>query len=318
MGSSRRGLRVELREAQREAPGAVGDAVRARAETVAPVRPRGGAPRRGRHGSGPRRGGGAPRRGARFAPLGVLERDAEVHDAAHGDVRPQALGPGARAEHDRAARDRAVGGLEPARGRGRDGGAPHPLAELPPQPRDRGGGADRAAARIPQQRPGVRRQRRVEIPCVLERGRRHAGGPQPGGVAGHIPAQPQRALRPHERLPRAHRPAVPQRAGADRVGDLLRRRVQVAEAARGAGGLPGPRHASLQHDDVGAAPGERVRHGEADDPATRDGDVRRARHARARYLRAGAGCATPRTPRPARARRRCCRTARTSAAGRTT
>ncbi len=93
---------------------------------------------------------------------------------------------------------------------------------------------------------------------------------QPRRVGRDVAAQPQRALLPHERLAGPRRPRVPARAGGDGVGDLGVGRVQVAEAARGAGGLAGARLAALEHHDGRALPGERIGGGEADDPAADD------------------------------------------------
>src|SRR5215218_354022 len=123
---------------------------------------------------------------------------------------------------------------------------------------------------------------------AIEHLRRKAGVAQAPGVHGGLPAEPERPLIAQQRLAGPLGPALPGRPCGDRLGDLLRRRVQVAETARGAGGLAAARDRALEHDDIRPPARERVRGGEPDDPRPDDRDVRTARYAAApRARRAG-------------------------------
>ena len=117
----------------------------------------------------------------------------------------------------------------------------------------------------------------MAVARLLDDLRGDAARAQPRRVGRDVAAEPERALLPHERLAGAFRPRVPAGAGDDGVGDLRLRRVQVAEAARGAGGLARARLAALEHHDRGAQPRQRIGGGEADDPAPDHRHVRRAR-----------------------------------------
>ena len=115
-------------------------------------------------------------------------------------MRPEPLGAGAGAQHDVTTAEQAVGRLDHARRRRVDRDAVHARAQLAAEPRDRPLSAERAAARIPEQRPGVGRQRRHALAGALEHLRADAGSPQPRGVRGHVTTQPQCALRTDQRL----------------------------------------------------------------------------------------------------------------------
>ena len=180
----------------------------------------------------------------------------------HGEPPPLALdarGPAARVDRSTAARCTR---------------SPSSRAE----PVDRPLRADRAAARVPEQRAGVRRQRRVALAGGLDHRRVDARRAQPRGVGLDVAAEPQRALLPQQRLAGPLRPRVPAGRGRGPPRDLLARRVQVAEAARDAGRLAGARQPPLEHHDVGAAARERVRGGEPDDAAADYRDVRSGRY----------------------------------------
>ena len=101
----------------------------------------------------------------------------------------------------------------------------------------------------------------------------HADRAQLGRIGLHVAAEPQRALVAEQRLARPRGPLVPQRPRPHRAPDLRARRVQVPEAARAARRLAGARRAALEHDDVRAAPDERVGSGQPDDPAADDHDI---------------------------------------------
>ena len=108
--------------------------------------------------------------------------------------------------------------------------------------------------------------------------RGHARVPQACGVGGDVPAEPQRALLPDQRLTRARRPRVPGASRPHRVEDLPLRRVQVTEAARLTRRLPITRLGALEQHDVRATPHERCGHAEPENSSADDHDIGNAPH----------------------------------------